>query len=40
LDDIADVVDFLVYDEYDDGYDVNFLEQPTAHSLSENIPFQ
>jgi hypothetical protein len=40
LDDIANVVDLPIYDEYDDGYDVHFLEQPTAHSLSENVPFQ
>jgi hypothetical protein len=40
LDDIADVVDFPIYDEYDDDYDVDFLEQPTACSLSENVPFQ
>jgi hypothetical protein len=40
LDDIADVVDLPIYDEYDDGYDVDFLEQPVARSLSENVPFQ
>jgi hypothetical protein len=40
LDDIADVVDLPIYDEYDDDYDVDFLEQPTACSLSENVPFQ
>ena len=40
LDDIAYVVDFPIYDEYDDGYEVDFLEQPTAHSLSENVHFQ
>jgi hypothetical protein len=40
LDDIRDAVDFSIYDEYDDGYDVDFLEQPVARSLSENVPFQ
>jgi hypothetical protein len=40
LDDIAYVVDLPIYDEYDDDYDVDFLEQPTACSLSENVPFQ
>jgi hypothetical protein len=40
LDDIAYVIDFPIYDEYDDGYDVDFLEQPIARSLSENVPFQ
>jgi len=40
LDDIAYVVDLSIYDEYDDDYDVDSLEQPTACSLSENIPFQ
>jgi hypothetical protein len=34
LDGIADVFDFSLYDEYDDDYDVDFLEQPTACSLS------
>jgi hypothetical protein len=36
LDDIAHVVDFPIYDEYD----VDFLEKPTACSLSKNVPFQ
>ena len=40
LDDIANVVDLPIYDEYDDGYDVDFLEQLVAHSLSENVYFQ
>ena len=40
LDDIAEVVDFPIYDEYDDDYDVEFLEQPVACSLSENVAFQ
>jgi hypothetical protein len=40
LDGIADVVDLPIYDEYDDDYDAKFLEQPTACSLSENVPFQ
>jgi hypothetical protein len=39
LDDIADVVDLFTYDEYDDDYDVDFLEQPTACSLPENFSF-
>jgi hypothetical protein len=39
LDDIADVVDLPIYDEYDDDYDFDFLEQPVACSLSENVPF-
>jgi hypothetical protein len=30
LDDIVDVVDLPIYDEYDDDYEVDFLEQPTA----------
>jgi len=38
--DIADVVDLPIYDEYDDDYDVDFLEQPTTCSLSENVHFQ
>jgi len=33
LDNIADVVDFPIYDEYDDDYDVEFLEKPTSCSL-------
>ena len=40
LDDTANIVDFPIYDEYDDDYDVDFLEQPFACSLSENIHFQ
>jgi hypothetical protein len=40
LDNIAYVADLPIYDEYDDDYDVNSLEQPTACSLSENVPFQ
>jgi hypothetical protein len=40
LDDIADVVDFPIYDEYDDDCDVDFLEQLVVCSLSENVPFQ
>jgi hypothetical protein len=40
LDGIASVVYFPIYDEYDDDYDVDFLEQPVACSLSENVPFQ
>jgi hypothetical protein len=38
--DIADVVDLAIYDEDDDDYDVDFLEQPVACSLSENVIFQ
>ena len=40
LDDIVDVVDLHIYDEEDDDYDVESLEQPIACSLSENVPFQ
>jgi hypothetical protein len=40
LDDIADVADFPIYDEYDDDYEVEFLGQPTACSPPENVPFQ
>ena len=40
LDNIADVVDLPIYDEYDDDYGVEFLEQPAACFLSENVPFQ
>jgi hypothetical protein len=40
LDNIADVVDFPIYDEYDDYCDVDFLEQPSVCSLSENVLFQ
>ena len=40
LDGIAIVVDLPIYDEYNDDYDVEFLEQPTACSLLENVPFQ
>jgi hypothetical protein len=39
LDDIANVVGLPIYDEYDDDYGVDFLEQPVACSLSENVPF-
>jgi hypothetical protein len=39
LDDNADVVDFPIYDEYDDDYEVEFLENPTACSPPENFPF-
>jgi hypothetical protein len=39
LDDITYIVDLHIYDEYDDDYEVDFLEQPTACSLSENVPF-
>jgi hypothetical protein len=40
LDDIADVVDLSLYDEYYDDYDVDFLEQRTTCSVSENVHFQ
>jgi hypothetical protein len=40
LDDIAYVVDLSLYYEYNDDYDVDFLEKPVACSLSENVPFQ
>jgi hypothetical protein len=39
LDDIADVVDLPIYDEYDDDYDVELLEQSTRCSLSEKCSF-
>jgi hypothetical protein len=37
LDDIAYVVDFPIYDEYDDDYDVDFLEQPVVHVLYQKM---
>jgi hypothetical protein len=40
LDDIAYIVDLPIYDEYDDDYEADFLEQPTACSLSEIVPLQ
>jgi hypothetical protein len=40
LDDIADIVDFHIYDEYDDDHGVDILEQPVAFSLSKNFPFK
>jgi hypothetical protein len=39
LDGIANVVDLPIYDEYDDDYDVELLEQLATCSLSENVPF-
>jgi hypothetical protein len=39
LDDIAEVANFPIYDGYNDDCDVDFLEQPTTFSLSENFPF-
>jgi hypothetical protein len=39
LDDIANVVDLPIYDEYDDDCDVDFLEQLDVCSLSENVLF-
>jgi hypothetical protein len=40
LDNIADVVGFPIYDEYDDDYDNDLPEQPTTFPLSENVLFQ
>jgi hypothetical protein len=40
LDEIEDVDDMPLYDEYYDDYDVDFLEQPAACSLSKNVHFQ
>jgi len=40
FDDIADVVDLPIYEEYDDDYDVDILGQLFACSLLENVPFQ
>jgi hypothetical protein len=40
LDNIADVVDLPIYDEYDDDYDDDLPEQSTAFPLSENVLFQ
>jgi hypothetical protein len=40
LDGIEDVVDLPIYDESDDDYDVEFLEQLVVFSLSLNVPFQ
>jgi hypothetical protein len=40
LDDNANIVDFSIYNEYDDDHGVEFLEQPASISLSENVPFQ
>jgi hypothetical protein len=40
LHDNANIVDFPIYDEYDDDHGVEFLEQPTSFYLSENVPFQ
>jgi hypothetical protein len=33
------LIDLPIYDEYDDDCGVEFLEQPVACSLSENVPF-
>jgi hypothetical protein len=38
--DIANVVDFPIYDEYDDDCEVEFLEKLDVCPLSENVPFQ
>jgi hypothetical protein len=38
--DIVDVVDLPIYDEYEDDYEVDFLEHPTACSSPKNVPFQ
>jgi hypothetical protein len=40
LDDIADVVDSPIYDEYNNDYDVDFLELLTSCFLYENVSFQ
>jgi hypothetical protein len=40
LDNIADVLDLPIYDEYDDDYDNDLPEKPTAFPLSENVLFQ
>jgi hypothetical protein len=40
LDDIVDVDDLPIYDEYDYDCDVDFLEQLVVCSLSENVHFQ
>ena len=39
LDNIADVVDLPIYDEYDDDYDNNPPEHPTTFPLSKNVLF-
>jgi hypothetical protein len=38
--DIADVVDLPKYDEYNDNYEVDFLEHPTECSSAGNVQFQ
>jgi hypothetical protein len=40
LDNITDVVELPIYNEYDDDYDNDLPEQPTTFPLSENVPFQ
>jgi hypothetical protein len=40
VDDIADVVDLPKYDEYNDNYEIDFSEQPTACSPSGSVQFQ
>jgi hypothetical protein len=40
VDDIADVDFFPRYDEYNDDYEIDFLENPTACSLSGSVQFQ
>jgi hypothetical protein len=39
LDNIADVADLTIYDEYDHDCDVDLLEKPIAFPLSKNVPF-
>jgi hypothetical protein len=40
LENITDVVELPIYDEYDYDYDNDLPEQPTAFPLSENVLFQ
>jgi hypothetical protein len=40
LDGIENVVDFPIYDEYDDDYEVEFLENLAACPPLENVPFR
>jgi len=39
LNNIADVVELPIYDEYDDDYDNNPPEHPTTFPLSKNVLF-
>ena len=40
VDNIAEVFGSPIYNEYDDNYDVNFLEKPVVCSSSGNVHFQ